>query len=211
MSEQEDSLTDEKGSKKGRRVSFSAFEIDDSETRKRELAAQEQFASEHYPNEPFFFTWKDFVARNFFISGPWSLDYYHTARGSENFHIYLWIAKDMAWAENWYWPAMIFGSAALAWCFVLLSHAIQARNILEVYMWVATVLWLAGNFVWMAGEVFNGDDDFVVPRTAHIMEVGFFSFYYEAVCFSNEYLIDCHWVDLTLSPYIEAFEDYWTA
>ncbi len=103
-------------------------------------------------DELFFFTWKDFISRNFFISGPWSFDYYYTVRGTENFHIYLWIAKDLAWSENWYWPAMIFGSGALAWCFVLLSHAIHARNLVEIYMWVATVLWLSGNFVWMAGK-----------------------------------------------------------
>lgn len=102
--------------------------------------------------EPFFFTWKDFVSRNFYISGGWSIDYYYTVRGTENFHIYLWILKDMAWAESWYWPAMIFGSGALAWCFVILSHAIHARNMVEIYMWVALVLWLSANFVWMAGK-----------------------------------------------------------
>lgn len=121
--------------------------------------------------EPFFFTWKDFVNRNFFISSPWSVDYYHTVRGCENFHIYLWIAKDLAWSQDCYWPAMIFGCGALLWCFVLLFHALEARSVLEVYMWIAMVLWLGGNFVWMAGEVFKGDDDYVVPVTAHILEV----------------------------------------
>jgi hypothetical protein len=102
--------------------------------------------------EPFFFTWKDFVNRNFYLSGPWTIDYYHTVRGAENFHIYLWIGKDLAWAQDWYWPAMIFGCAALLWCFVLLYHAVHSKNMVEIYMWIAMVLWLGGNFVWMAGR-----------------------------------------------------------
>jgi hypothetical protein len=109
------------------------------------------------------------IDNNFFISQPLTLSYYWTTRGSDNFHIYLWIAKDLAWSQSWYWPAMIFGSGALAWCSVLLYHAIAARHYEEMYMWISLFLWLSGNFVWMAGEVFNGDDDFVVPRTAAIM------------------------------------------
>eukprot|EP01033_Poteriospumella_lacustris_P014852 gene14852-10620_t len=114
--------------------------------------------------------WRHLLDNDFFISQPWDLSYYWTVRGSENLHIYLWIAKDLAWAESWYWPAMLFGSAAVLWCFVLLHHAVAARNYEEIYMWVGLTLWLVANFVWMAGEVFNDDDDFVVPRAAHVME-----------------------------------------
>ena len=117
----------------------------------------------------------DFVANNFYITLPWSpqvikfqiLFYrndkikcsikctkvYFSVRGSENFHIYLWIAKDLSWSQGLYWPSMIFGSAALAWCLVLAYHAISARCVEEVYMLIALVLWLAGNFVWMAGKI----------------------------------------------------------
>lgn len=123
------------------------------------------------------------VDNAFYISQPWSLSYYWTVRGSENFHIYLWIAKDLAWSQSSYWPAMIFGSLAVLWCFVLLHHAIEARNLEEVYMWVALTMWLVANFVWMAGEVFNGDDDYVVPRAAGIMEgaIAWILFYHVAL------------------------------
>eukprot|EP01038_Epipyxis_sp_PR26KG_P016153 gene16153-21956_t len=108
---------------------------------------------------------------SFYISVPWSPQIYFTVRGSENFHIYLWIAKDLSWSQNLYWCSMIFGSMALSWCLVLAYHAISSRCYEEVYMLIPLIIWLSANFVWMAGEVFNGDDDIVVPRSAIMMEV----------------------------------------
>mmetsp|Transcript_13325 Transcript_13325/g.18272 ORF Transcript_13325/g.18272 Transcript_13325/m.18272 type:complete len:397 (+) Transcript_13325:31-1221(+) len=113
---------------------------------------------------------KTIVQENFFITLPWSPQIYFSVRGSENFHIYLWIAKDLAWSQGSYYPAMIFGTSALAWCLVLAYHAISSRCLEEVYMLIALILWLSANFVWMAGEVFSGDDDYVVPTSAIIME-----------------------------------------
>lgn len=117
-----------------------------------------------------FWSLESLIENNFYISQPLTFDYYWSVRGSENFHIYLWIAKDLAWVQDWYWPSMVFGSAALAWCFLLLSHAIHARNYEEIYLWVAFTLWLSANFVWMSGEVFNGDDDYVLNNVAIVME-----------------------------------------
>jgi hypothetical protein len=105
----------------------------------------------------FVFSWQDFVDRNFYIGGSWSIDYYFSVRGAENFHIYIWIAKDLAWAQDLYWPAMIFGSMALAWCLLLAFYAFKFGGIEEIYMLLATILWLSGNFVWMAGIHFPFD------------------------------------------------------
>lgn len=105
----------------------------------------------HDFDEPFTFTWQDFYRRKLYISGAWDLEYYYTIRGCENFHIYLWIAKDLAWTQNWYWPAMLFGSAALLWCVVLAYHAFESKIFEEVYALIGLILWLSANFVWMAG------------------------------------------------------------
>lgn len=110
-------------------------------------------------------------ANNFYITIPWSPQVYFTVRGAENFHIYLWIAKDLCWTQSWYYPAYFFGSSAMAWCLILLYHAITARCVTEVYMLIPMILWLCANFIWMSGEVFHGDDDQVVPLASHIMEV----------------------------------------
>lgn len=163
---------------------------------------------------------RSYLGNYFYITQPWSLEYYLTVRGSENFHIYLWIAKDLAWTQDSYWPSMIFGSLALAWCGVLAFNAVSHRSIDECYMLIALTMWLAANFLWMAGmayemwlfhflivlylgEVFNDDDGYVVPRTAIIMEV--FSLLYDLFI----KLILCHVVrycmDFILSCYFTTF------
>ena len=93
-------------------------------------------------------------------------------RGAENFHIYLWILKDLSWAQDWRFSAMFFGSFALAWCSVLLyMAAVKHRNVEEVYMLAALTLWLFGNFWWMIGEVgVLGDDDTNSVQGGHIFE-----------------------------------------
>lgn len=93
-----------------------------------------------------------------------------SVRGFENFHIYLWILKDFAWAQDSYWLAVIFGSAAVIYCGLLLYMAVCNRDIEETYMIIALTLWLFGNYWWMAGEVgIHGDDDSNSPETAQIL------------------------------------------
>jgi hypothetical protein len=87
----------------------------------------------------------------FNITVPWSPQVYFTVRGAENFHIYLWILKDLAWSQSWTEMAWLFGLSAISWCLVLVYHAIDSRCFMELYMLVVMILWLSGNFVWMAG------------------------------------------------------------
>ena len=89
------------------------------------------------------------VHGNIYFDVPWSPQIYFTVRGAENFHIYLWIAKDLSWTTENYNSALFFGSSALAWCAVLVYHTFSSRNYREMYMLVGLMLWLAGNFVWM--------------------------------------------------------------
>ena len=82
---------------------------------------------------------------------PFSSQSYYMMRPVENIHIWIWILKDLAWAQDWYYPALIFGILALAWCAVLYYEAFKMRSLYEVYMTTATTIWLAANFVWMSG------------------------------------------------------------
>jgi hypothetical protein len=88
---------------------------------------------------------------NFYITMPWSPQVYFTVRGAENFHIYLWIAKDLSWTRDAYTPAMMFGIASLLWCSVLMFHAVTAKCVTECYMLIVMILWIAANFLWMSG------------------------------------------------------------
>lgn len=98
---------------------------------------------------------------------PFSSQTYFMMRPIENVHIYLWILKDLAWTQDWYYPAMIFGILALAWCAVIMYEAYDMRSWYEAYMCIATTLWLAANFVWMAGKIFMFIYCFF-PRVGHV-------------------------------------------
>lgn len=93
-----------------------------------------------------------------------------SVRGVENFHIYLWILKDFAWAQDDYWMAIIFGSSAVVYCGLLIGIALYNRDVEETYMTTALTLWLLGNYWWMCGETgIQGDDDTNAPEAAYIL------------------------------------------
>lgn len=71
----------------------------------------------------------------------WSLSWYLTVRGAENFHIYIWILKDIAWAQSWYYAGWFFGSFAMIWSLYLLSHAMHLRNWHEIWNTAAQFFW----------------------------------------------------------------------
>ena len=83
---------------------------------------------------------------------PFSQQTYYMVRPIANIHIYLWILKDLSWAQDWDYPARIFGTIALIYCVLLFYEALVLRSYYEAYMAVGTTLWLAANYVWMEGE-----------------------------------------------------------
>lgn len=91
------------------------------------------------------------------IEVPWSISYFLTSKGAENFHVYLWIAKDFGWAQDYRNFELTAGGLALLWCFLLFYHAmLLKRNGLEdAYMIFAMSVWLGGNYSWAAGEVIS--------------------------------------------------------
>jgi hypothetical protein len=99
-----------------------------------------------------FYQRREAHGNDFQITVPWSPQMYFSVRGAENFHIYLWILKDLAWTQKWYAVSWVFGISAISWCLVLVYHAFNDRNYNEIYMLIALILWLAANFVWMAGR-----------------------------------------------------------
>ena len=97
---------------------------------------------------------------------------FFTIRGSENFHIYLWIAKDLSWTQGIYYPSLIFGISALCWCGILMKNAFKYKNYEEVYFLIPLTIWLFANFWWMEGEIVNNDDEVHQPQSGNIMLTG---------------------------------------
>ena len=73
--------------------------------------------------------------------------------GAENFHLYIWIAKDVCWTTLRYWPGEVFGAFAVLWSIYLMRFAVQDRNWHEMYLCVGQMAWLFANFWWMTGEL----------------------------------------------------------
>lgn len=93
-----------------------------------------------------------------------------SVRGLENIHIYLWILKDFFWAQDAYWPALICGSAAVLYSFMLIGIAMHNRDAEESYMLIALSLWLCGNGWWMCGDVgISGNNNKNAPEAAYIL------------------------------------------
>jgi hypothetical protein len=99
-------------------------------------------------------------------SEPWSLSYY-LSDGQENFHIYLWLLKDLSWVQSWYITGIVIGGIACSWSIFLISKSISQRNINEFWSRFADLLWLFANYWWMIGET----HDYERPNERSIYEI----------------------------------------
>lgn len=62
-------------------------------------------------------------------------------RGLENIHLYIWLLKDLSWAQDWYYSGMIFGCLAVLWAFLLIVTAVRNSAVNEIFVSVAIFLW----------------------------------------------------------------------
>jgi hypothetical protein len=65
----------------------------------------------------------------------------YSFRGMENLHLYLWLLKDLSWAQNWYYSGLIFGSLAVSLSFLLMCNAIYVRATNEIFVSAAIFIW----------------------------------------------------------------------
>lgn len=81
-----------------------------------------------------------------------------TIRKYENFHILLWLIKDMSWLMSWriLGIAMIFPTLICA-----IFIAFSTRNIKsELYHNLAVICWICANSFWMITEFFGLEEQF---------------------------------------------------
>jgi hypothetical protein len=122
------------------------------------------------------------------------LDWLLSIRGAENLYLYFWLLKDLSWAQDWYYPAYVFGALAIASSFVMVVNTVVDQATNEIFFSTAVFLWIFANFWWMTGDihdyVLGYPDDAVsdwydqrTPQAAIIMEFGisWLAFFYLVV------------------------------
>ena len=107
----------------------------------------------------------------------WSPDIYFSVRGSENVLIYIWIAKDLSWTQNWYYSAFVFGGLALFASFLMICRSVTRKNPEDTWHGIAQFMWLFANFWWMSNDIYNdkypySEDAYQVRKnqSMHVME-----------------------------------------
>ena len=108
------------------------------------------------------------------FSIPWSPDLYYSIRGAENVHVYLWVLKDLGWSLDNKILGLLFGTLAILWCIMLVFHASERRNTLEMFNILTISLWLFGNFIWMIGNLVYGIDGEFRFCASIVMCIGLF-------------------------------------
>lgn len=112
-------------------------------------------------------------------------------RKIENLHILLWLIKDMCWALNFKWMAIIMIVPTLA---VALLITVQTRKMRsELFHNLAIMFWITANCSWMVGEFFGWDENLygklglrqfaVVPFAIGLSIIGY---YYLSNLWSNK-------------------------
>ena len=62
-------------------------------------------------------------------------------RGSSQFHFYLWVLKDLSWAQSWYYSGNAFGILAVIWAGLLLFDSFREGNVNQMATGVGETLW----------------------------------------------------------------------
>jgi hypothetical protein len=78
-------------------------------------------------------------------------------RGLEWFHLYLWMAKDLSWAQDWYIGGMFFGTAAVVMSGYLVFQTLLLKNYIEAWHYIGQFFWLLSNYWWMWGEIHDSE------------------------------------------------------
>lgn len=89
-------------------------------------------------------------------------------RKFENFHILLWLIKDLCWVTQLKIPGMIMVVPTIG--VALYITWIARDSVSELFHNLAVVCWISANSVWMIGEFLNND----APPAYRYTAMGFF-------------------------------------
>ena len=83
------------------------------------------------------------------------MNLFRSIRSGENFHVVLWLFKDVCWVQDW----KIAGTVMLVPTLLMAAWiAWRSRaDLSELLHCLAVVCWIAANGTWMLGEFYCGD------------------------------------------------------
>lgn len=97
-------------------------------------------------------------------------------RKSENFHILLWLLKDLCWVMNFRIAGLIMITPTVG---VAIYIAVRTRRTpVEFLHNLAVVCWICANSVWMIGEFFFADGTRPIAAVFFIAGLLLVGFYY---------------------------------
>ena len=92
----------------------------------------------------------------------------------ENFHVFLWLMKDVSWCNTWVKYGVVMAVPTLL--LQIYITWLTRKNFIEMIHNVAVCLWLCANITWMSGEFFfNGEDDWFDKNMTWLPDIFFFS------------------------------------
>lgn len=76
-------------------------------------------------------------------------------RAFENFHIFLWLIKDVCWVSDFKIAGLIIAIPTIILAFLLMW--VNRKSLVELLHNLAVCCWIAANVIWMIGEFYFDD------------------------------------------------------
>lgn len=100
-------------------------------------------------------------------------------REYENFHIVLWLMKDVCWLMEWRLEGIFMVVPTIA--AALHITWLERKNTADLLHNLAVSCWISGNSIWMAGEFFFDDGLKPIAKVFFIAGFVFLAVYYFGV------------------------------
>lgn len=109
---------------------------------------------------------------------------YSRLRSFENFHIVLWLIKDMCWCMLWKPIGIIMILPTLA--FALFIAYKSKENKTELFHNLAVIMWILANSIWMLGEFYFNDSTRNFSLVFFILGFVFIGYFYVTQYFKRK-------------------------
>lgn len=104
-------------------------------------------------------------------------------RALENFHIVLWLLKDLCWCMLWKPFALVMIVPTFIFALFITYYSRASKS--ELFHNLAVLMWIIANSVWMIGEFYFHDGLKEVAFTSFIIGLLLIGYYYISTFFQK--------------------------